>query len=118
VLYALGESERARLDCESQERTDWVSQQCLAVVYEKLGRRADAQAELAKMMTVLGDAAAYQYASVYAQWGDRSKALEWLEKAMRLRDPGLQQLKPDPLMDPVRQEPRFQAVLRELRFPD
>ncbi len=118
VLYALGDLERARLDCESQERTDWVNQQCLAVVYEKLGRHTDAEAELAKMMTVLGDAAAYQYASIYAQWGDRSKALQWLETAMRLRDPGLQQLKTDPLMDPVRQEPRFQAVLRELKFPD
>jgi hypothetical protein len=37
---------------------------------------------------------------------------------MRLRDPGLVQLKTDPLMDPLRQESRFQAVLRQLKFPD
>jgi hypothetical protein len=37
---------------------------------------------------------------------------------MRLRDPGLIALKTDPLMDPLRQEPRFQAALRELKFPD
>jgi len=36
---------------------------------------------------------------------------------MRLRDPGLSFLKTDPLMDPLRQEPRFQAVERELKFP-
>jgi hypothetical protein len=36
---------------------------------------------------------------------------------MRLRDPGLVSTKVDPLMDPLRKEPRFQAVMRELQFP-
>jgi hypothetical protein len=36
---------------------------------------------------------------------------------VRLRDPGLEFLKTDPLMDPLRQEPRFQAIERELKFP-
>jgi serine/threonine-protein kinase len=88
------------------------------MVYDKVGRRADAAAELSKMKSAQGDAGAVQYAIIYAQWGDRSKALEWLETAMRLRDPGLEGFKTDPLFDPLRQEPRFQAMLRELRFPD
>jgi hypothetical protein len=87
-------------------------------VYDKLGRRADAEAQLARMKSDMGEAAAYQYATIYAQWGDHAKGLEWLETSMRLRDPGLVQLKADPMMDPLRQEPRFQAVLRELKFPD
>ena len=37
---------------------------------------------------------------------------------MRLRDPGLANLKLDPLIDPLRQEPRFQAIERALKFPD
>jgi len=37
---------------------------------------------------------------------------------MRLRDPYLYLLKTDQLIDPLRQEPRFQAVMRELKFPD
>jgi hypothetical protein len=57
------------------------------------------------------------YATIYAQWGDRVKALEWLATAMRLRDPGLVLLKTDPLMDPLRNEPRFQAIERQLKFP-
>ena len=71
-----------------------------------------------QLQAALGDAAAYQYATMYAQWGNRPKALEWLETAWRLRDPGLQELKTDPLMDPLREEPRFLAILRELKFPD
>jgi hypothetical protein len=64
-----------------------------------------------------GDAAAYQYAQIYTQWGERNTALEWLEKAMRLHDPGMLHLKVDPLMDPLRKEPRFQSVLRDMQFP-
>ncbi len=117
ALLGLGDLAGARAACESQ-RDFWTSQQCLAVVYEKLGRHADAQAQFAKMQASLGDSAAYQYATIYAQWGDRAKALEWLDTAMRLRDPGLEGLKTDPLLDPLRPEPRFQAILRELNFPN
>jgi TolB-like protein len=116
ALLALADLAGARAVCE-KKRDYWISQQCLALVYEKLGRHADAQAELAKMKATYGDAAAYQYATIHAQWGDRGAALEWLDTAMRLRDPGLVGLKSDPLMDPLRQEPRFQVILRELNFP-
>ncbi len=116
AFYAVGDLERARATCETK-RDDWGSQQCLAVVYEKLGRHADAEAELAKMKAALGDALAFQYATIYAQWGDRAKALEWLDIAMRLRDPGLENLKTEPFFDPLRKEPRFNAIERELKFP-
>jgi TolB-like protein len=114
--YALGDFERARASCESKPDY-WLSQQCLAVTYAKLGRQADAASVLAKFKGSLGDASAYQYATIYAQWGQIPDALEWLEKAMRLRDPGLEYLKTDPLMDPLRKESRFEAVMRDLKFP-
>jgi TolB-like protein/Flp pilus assembly protein TadD len=115
--YQLGNLAGARATCEA--RPDyWGTQWCLALTYQKLGRHADARAALAKVQAMQGDTAAYQYSTIYAQWGDIPQALEWLESAMRLRDPGLSLLKTDPLMDPLRQEPRYQAVERELKFPD
>jgi hypothetical protein len=69
-------------------------------------------------MSALGDASACQYATIYAQWGDGPKALEWLDIAMRQRDPGLSYLKTDPFLDPLRKDPHFLSLLRELRFPD
>jgi TolB-like protein/Tfp pilus assembly protein PilF len=117
ALFALGDVQSARVSCEAQ-RDDWVSQWCLAFVYHRLGRHAEADAELAKLKASDGDEAAYQYATIYSQWGDHGKALEWLETAMRLRDSGLENLKADPLFDPLREEPRFQAVERQLKFPD
>jgi TolB-like protein/lipoprotein NlpI len=117
AYYGLGDLERARTSCEMNPDF-WPSQQCVAVVYDKLGRHAEAEAELAKMKAALGDNAAYQYATIYAQWGNRAKALEWLETALKLRDPGLENLKTDPLLDPLRQEPRLLAMERELKFPE
>jgi TolB-like protein/DNA-binding winged helix-turn-helix (wHTH) protein len=116
AYYALGDFERARTSCEIRP-DHWFTQQCLAVTYDKLGRHPDAESMLAKVKASLGDAGAYEYAEVYAQWGNTPKALEWLDTAMRLRNPALEIFKADPLMDPLRQEPRFQAVMRELKFP-
>ena len=116
TYYLLGDFEGARASCE-QNRDDSSNQFCLAMTYDKLGRRADGEAVLAKLRSTRGDAWAYEYGEIYAQLGNTPKALEWLETALRLRDPGLVQLKTDPFLDPLRKEPRFQAIERELKFP-
>ena len=64
-FYGLGDLQRARASCEMKP-DHWTSQQCLAVIYDKLGRHADAETELAKLKA-LGDGGAYQYATIYAQ---------------------------------------------------
>jgi hypothetical protein len=85
-------------------------------VYHKLQRQSDADAALAEIMTSQGDAAAIQYAGIYAQWGNIPKALEWLETAYRIHDSGLIGLKTEPMLDPLREEPRFKAIERKLKF--
>ena len=116
AYYLAGDLSSARSSCEA--RADYFrSEVCLAIVYGKLGRHADAAAALAKIRERGGDAAAYQYTEIFAQWGDRNTALDWVEKALKLRDPGLVYTKVDPLMDPLRGEPRFQAVMEKLNFP-
>ncbi len=119
--YALGDLENARESCETKaNKTEiaWVTRPCLAAVYAKLKRRSDADEQLAKYRTTQGDAAAYQYAQIYAQWGNIPQALDWLEAGERLHDGGLVLLKVDPFLDPLRKEPRFQAIERGLRFPN
>jgi TolB-like protein len=119
--YALGNLESARASCETRaNKTEYegLIRPCLAAVYAKLGRRSDAESVFAKYRAAQGDAAAYQYAEIYAQWGNIAQALNWLETARRLQDAGLVGLKTDPLVDPLRKEPRFQAIERELKFPE
>lgn len=113
----LGDVDAGRQSCEKAD-ADWERQLCLAIAYHRLQRQSDAEAQLADMRAGLGDASAYQYSEIMAQWGNPSKALEWLETAYRLRDPGLVSMKMDALMDPLRKEPRFQEILRKLDIPD
>lgn len=89
---------------------------CLAIVYHLQNRTSEAAAQVAEIRRTYGDAAAYQLAEIYARWGDVPNALQWLETAYRLRDPGLVGLRED-RFDPIRQEPRFQRIERELKFP-
>lgn len=44
---------------------------------------------LAKVRPIAQDRLAEGYADIYAQWGDAARALDWLETAMRNRDPYL-----------------------------
>jgi tetratricopeptide (TPR) repeat protein len=115
--YLLGNIEHARTICEAKQEF-WDAQMCLAFAYQKLGRHDAAATMLAKLRSRFGEAGAYGYTEIYAQWGDIRSALDWLEKAYRLRDTDLLVLKADPMMDPLRREPRFLAVIRELQFPD
>jgi TolB-like protein/Flp pilus assembly protein TadD len=118
AYYLLGDLRNAQSSCEIERNPNQWIQDCLALVYHKLGRHADAEGALAKFMTAAGNDGAYQYATIYAQWGNIPKALEWLDKAMHVGDSGLEYLKTDALIDPLRKQPRFQAIERELKFPN
>ena len=117
VKYVVGDNSGAATSCEV--RPDyWLNRVCLAISYHKLSRHADAAVIRANDQAEAGDGDAYEYAQIDAQWGNRSKALDWLDTAMRVRDAGLLAIKTDPLMDPLRDEPRFQAIVKALNFPD
>jgi TolB-like protein/Flp pilus assembly protein TadD len=115
AYYLLGDFGSARSVCEKKP-DDGYNQFCLAITYDKLGRHADAEAVLAKNRASYGDLPAFGYSALYAQWGDAARALDWLEAAIRARDPTLELRYP--LLDPLRKEPRFHAIERELKFAD
>jgi tetratricopeptide (TPR) repeat protein len=116
AYYMSGDLHRASSACERAGEINgpW----CLAMVYDKLGRRTEAEAMLAKLKAAAGDRFAEGYADIYAQWGDSARALDWLETAIHNRDPYLAYTKVNFFLDPLRNEPRFQAIERALRFPD
>jgi TolB-like protein/Flp pilus assembly protein TadD len=114
---AKGDLDGGRKTCESMP-DQWATQLCLAIAYDKLGRHDDSERMIAKMNAAYGASASYQYSQIYAQRGDIHRALESLDAAVRVHDPGLVSLKTDPLLDPLRKEPRFLAILKQLDFPD
>jgi TolB-like protein/DNA-binding winged helix-turn-helix (wHTH) protein/Flp pilus assembly protein TadD len=118
IYYALGDFEKMRTLCEGVGEAVKGFRDCLALAYHKLGRQAAAETALARFKALEGNAGAYTYAKIYAQWGNTREALKWLETALQLRDPQLIDLRTEPLLEPLRKEPRFRAIERELRFPD
>ncbi len=60
----------------------------------------------------------YFIAQIYAQLGDKEQAFAWLEKACEKNDSGLYRLKVEPLLDPLRDDPRFGEMLRRMNIPE
>ena len=111
-----GDFQNARKACE---RTGGSNRYiCLAMAYDKLGRHADADAMIAKLQQLVGDQDSLFSAMIYSQRGDIARAMDWLDLAVRQHDPYLEYIKTNPFLDPLRKEPRFQAIERELKFPD
>jgi hypothetical protein len=122
LSYASQDAAVARRICEALraaglevwfDQLEYTNYVCLAIAYDKLGRRAESDATIKTMQAEEGDSASYQYAEIYAQRGDVGTALQWLDTAVRVSDTGLHYMKVDPFV-----EPRFQALLALVKFPD
>ena len=60
----------------------------------------------------------YHLALAYAGLGDKDAAFAALSRARDERDPALVHVAVEPRFAPLRTDPRFLALLSELRFPD
>jgi len=122
ALLASGQFEQAREICESALRATDATEtgnrlQCLALAYHGLGRTHDAERILQEYEAVHRAAPSLDLAVVYAQLGNKEAALQTLANAEQLRDPGLQLLKVDWGLDPIRNDPRFKAIEARMNFP-
>jgi tetratricopeptide (TPR) repeat protein len=91
----------------------------LAWVYGLAGKKHEAR----KLIAELNEIARRRYvapslfAIAYLGLGDKDKALTWIERGYEEHDQWHFSLKVSPIPDPLRSEPRFQAVLRRMNFP-
>ena len=60
---------------------------------------------------------AYQIAELYADLGDKDQAFRWLNIAYREHDPWLLGLKTEFFLDPLRSDPRFAELVRNVGLP-
>jgi serine/threonine-protein kinase len=58
----------------------------------------------------------YFTACIYAQAGDKDKALEYLEKTYQRREHWMAYLQVDPRFDSLRNDPRYDALVKRLRL--
>jgi len=116
VLIAEGKLQQALVEIE-KEPGEWGKLTGQALIYHALGREPDSNAALAGLIAKYNTDSAYQIAQAYAFRGESDKAFEWLERAYKQRDPGLTQIKNDPLLKILRHDQRFIKLLKKMRLP-
>jgi len=88
----------------------------LAILAHRAGDRKAAETTLAELVAEYGDKSHYQYAQVYAQWGDVAKALASLQTARELQDGGILLMYADPLLAPLRSTNSYLALAKAVGF--
>jgi tetratricopeptide (TPR) repeat protein len=88
-----------------------------AIAYFALGRKSDSDAALNELIAKY-PRDTYYIAEAYAFRNQSDEAFQWLDRAYVQRNDGLIELKTDPLLNNLRHDARFAALLRKLKFPD
>ena len=57
-----------------------------------------------------------EVADFYAVLGESSKALDWLDRAVRGGDERLEWFRRDPLLASIRDHPRFQQIMESIAY--
>ncbi len=81
------------------------------------GNEAASRALLAKMEKDFAIGFAYQIAQIYAWRGEKDQAFAWLDRCFPLHDAGLVRMPFDPVLDPLRKDPRFDSLVAKMGFP-
>ena len=113
ILFTEGHQRQALEEVE-KENGGWQKLSGEALAYCALGRLADSDNALTNLVATHQYDAAYQIAEAYAYRAETDKAFQWLERALRQRDPGTPEVKTNPLMKSLRQDPRYAALLTRM----
>lgn len=123
-LYGLGlvfdAQEKYDLAISALERQKLQQGFDVAAVYAAAGKPAEARRRMADAIHRLKEEKSYVrpgwVAEVYLALGDKEEAMRWLEQGYKERDLWLALLKVWPRFDPLRSDPRFQDLVRRMKF--
>ena len=92
----------------------------LGHVQARLGQRDEARKILQQLSESSKDryVPALAFATVHLGLGENDQALDWLEKAYAERFNRLAYLRREPMWQPLRENPRFQDLLRRINLPE
>ena len=90
----------------------------LGCAYAASGRKPQAQKVVAQLyeLSKIHYVPPYFLGQVHAALGDNDAAMSWLEKAYEQHDSYLVRIKVDPVMDPLRSDPRFEQLQQRMRL--
>jgi tetratricopeptide (TPR) repeat protein len=116
ALIVEGKPQQALEEIE-KEPIEWAKLTGQALAYHALGREQDSNAALKSLIEKYGSAGAFQIAQVYAYRGESDRSLEWLDRAYKQRDPGLTEIKTDPLFKNLHRHPKYTELLKKMSLP-
>lgn len=87
-----------------------------AAALSSAGDRVGSERELEQLRTRYGHLDAFRVAQVHAWRNEPDAAFDWLARAIAQREASLMYLQFDPLLAPLRTDPRFAAVLAEVKL--
>jgi len=90
----------------------------LGMAYAQSGDRAQARKVLGQLKkSSQSHLPNCSIAMVYAALADKEQTISWLKKGYEERNDDMVYIKIEPVLDPVRSDPRFQDLLRRVGFP-
>ncbi len=113
ISLLLKNEPQAALAAIQKDAASW-RQIGLIMAHHALGQAAESDAALAKAIESSEETAAYNIAFTLAFRGDADRAFEWLDKAVRYKDPGLIQIANMPMFANIHSDPRWLPFLEEL----
>lgn len=117
---ALEMIELAKTNMEDEYTEDIMHKVSLILTLSKLGRVLEAEVLLNEVhereKSSFIDPAFFVH--IYSGLGEKEKALDYLEQAYQLKSHYMVTIKTDPFFDGIRQEPRFQTILKKMNFPE
>jgi TolB-like protein/Flp pilus assembly protein TadD len=111
------EKERESARKEGQGR-EYYGAVFLAHLYGVSGNREEALKLFDEAKQLEDRVGAWAYGNALIQIGPANKeqAIDWLERSYEAKEPQISSIKVDPFLDPLRNEPRFQALVAKV-FP-
>lgn len=118
LFIARGQPEAALRELEGESSAD--AKDCgLALTYDALGRKPEADAALERLMRVDADLWPFAIAEVYAHRGTTDEAFRWLERAYTARDFDMtRRLRFHPFFKQLHQDRRFADLFRKMNLPE
>ena len=117
ILLAAGDKESALRET-LKEVPDGGRDLGLAAIYFVLGNKLESDAAMERQQRQYADLWPYSVAQAHASRNEKEQALKWLDRAYDARDSDLQFVRNDPLLESIRQDPRYKAFLRKMNLPD
>ena len=89
-----------------------------AMARHSLGQVEESRRLTHQLIIAHGSYQPYLIGQVLAYSGEPDQALTWLDRAYEMRDDPMEEVKYERLLTPLRTNPRFMALLREMNLPE